>query len=63
MTTAEATLRDRMIRNAIAYNKSLTSDYLNKRESETILCFTHVTDRKDFQFELNKIREAENVNL
>ncbi len=63
MTTADATLRDRMIQNAKAYNKALTADYLSKRDTETILCFTHTQDRKDFSIELERIRRAENDNL
>lgn len=60
MTTAEAKLRDRMIQNAKAYNKALTTDYLNKRDTKTILCFTHTQEIKDFSIELERIRRVEN---
>lgn len=63
MTTAEKTLRDRMILNARAYNKALTNDYMNKLSTDVILNFTHVLDRGDFTIELEKIRRAENVNV
>lgn len=64
MTQKETSLRERMIDNAKAYNKALTFDYLDKKETEIILNFTHPSDRSDFVIELNKIRkEEENDNI
>lgn len=64
MTQQETSLRERMIDNAKAYNKALTFDYLDKKETEVILNFTHSTERADFVIELNKIRkEEDNDNI
>lgn len=64
MTQQETSLRERMIDNAKAYNKGLSFNYLDKKDSEVILNFTHPYDRPDFSLELSKIRkEEENDNI
>lgn len=41
-------LMKKMIENAMAYNKTLTQEYLMKLDFNTLLAFTHPLDRSDF---------------
>ena len=50
-------IRTRIIRNAMAYNKFLSFEYLTFKTTEILLCFCHPIDRERFELELHTNKE------
>jgi|WetSurSiteA1Bulk_404760.scaffolds.fasta_scaffold156342_1 hypothetical protein len=44
--------RNEMIQNAMAHNKYLTEEFLQKKSDEELICFIHPSDRNTFERKL-----------